>query len=176
MSKYEEMAQAAEEGRKNWIRRRDFSARFIYQLLLRFRQACEMPEERLQILPWDEKIGRFRDEIKPLTSVLGSTRYDIENDNWQACVCVYFNGANYLPRLYVTFVLFVTEHDYKFTVQIGEPGKPLPVDLNVQTQATQFFDTLTEAIEKAMKEPAKRDRVVVHGFAAPAAPEQAPII
>jgi hypothetical protein len=135
-----------------------------------------MPEERLKILPWDDKAGRFKGDAEPLTSVLSSTRYDIENDKWQAAVVVYFNGQNHFPRLYATFVLFVTEDDYKFTVQIGEPGKPYSLDLNVQPQAQEFFDTLIKVLGEAMKEPAKKHRVVVHGFAVPVAPEQEAVI
>lgn len=176
MSKYEEMARAAAEGRETWILRRDSSARFIYQLLLRFGQACGMPEGHLQVLLWDEKVGRFRGAAKPLPAVLSSTRYDIENDNWQAGVIVYLNNANQIPRLSATFVLFVTDHDYKFTAKIGESGKPLLVDLNVQTQAEQFFDTLTETIKEAAKEPVKRHRVTVHGFATAASSEQEPLL
>lgn len=168
MSQYERMVQAAEEGRENWIRRRDSSTRFICQLLFRFREACQIPEEQLQILPWNDEVGRFRGEAKPLTAVLSSTHYDAENDNWQAGVVVYFDPPTRIPRQYATLVLFVTEHDCKFTVQIGEPGKPQPIDLNIQTQAEQFFNTLVEDIKEAMKEPAKKNRrIVMRGFAEP---------
>ena len=176
MTKYEELVQAAEEGRENWIRRHESSTRFIYQLLFRFRQACEMPEERLQILPWDNKAERFKTDAAPLTAVLSSSRYDLANDNWQAGVVVYFNPDNHFPRLYATFVLFVTENDHRFAVKIGEPGKPHSIDLNVQPQAQEFFNTFTKVLEEALKEPAKKHRVVVHGFAAPVAPEQEAVV
>ncbi len=71
MTKYEEMVQAAEEGRKNWIERRDSSTRLIFNLLARFRKACEIPEEHLRILPWNEKAETFRgEEALPLTAAL----------------------------------------------------------------------------------------------------------
>jgi hypothetical protein len=175
MSKYEEMVKAADEGRMNWIRRHESTTQFIYQLLFRFRKACDMPEERLRILPWDNKAERFDTDAAPLTTVLSSTRYDLENDTWQAGVVVYFNPDNHFPRLYATFVLFVTENDYRFTVKIGEPGKPQPIDLHVQSQTQQFFDTLTKVIEEAMKEPTKQHRIVIHGFATPVTAEAEPV-
>jgi hypothetical protein len=179
MSKYEKMVQAAEEGRENWILRRDSSARFIYQLLKLFMKVCQMPEDRLRILPWDDKAKRFNcGSPEPIEMVLSSTRYDMESDNWQAAIVVYFNPSNYFPRLYVTFVLIVTEHDSKFTAQIGEPGEPQPIDLNVQSQTEQFLETIVEEIKKAMKDPMKspgrQQRIVVHGFAALASSEQSP--
>lgn len=172
MSKYDEMAQAAKEGRENWIRRRDSTTRFIYQLLLRFQQACQMPEEHLQIVPWDDKIGKFRGKAQPLMAVLSSAHYDEENDRWQAGVVVYFEPPNYFPRLSATFVLSVTEDDFKYAVQIGEPGKPQSVDLNVQTEAENFFDMLTEAMKDGMKRSGKSYRGVKYGFAALAASVQ----
>lgn len=171
MSKYDEMVQAATEGRENWIRRRDSTTRFIYQLLLRFQQACQIPEEHLQIVPWDNSIMRFRGVAQPLTSVLTSAHYDQEEDRWQAGVVVYFEPTNYFPRLSATFALFVTENDYKFTVQIGEPGKPQSIDLNVQPQVEKFFDALTEALKDGVKQPEKGYRGVKYGFAAPASQE-----
>lgn len=172
MSKYEEMVKAAEEGRENWIRRRDSSTRFIYQLLSLFGKVCQMPEEHLQIVPWDDKIRRFRGIAQPLTAVLTSAHYDEENDCWQAGVVVYFEPTNYFPRLSATFVLYVTESDFKYSVRIGEPGKPQSIDLNIQTQAEKFFDTLTETIKDGVKRPEKNYRGVKYGFAAIAASGQ----
>jgi hypothetical protein len=176
MTKYEEMVQAAEEGRKNWIRRHESSTRFIYQLLLRFRKACEIPEEHLRILPWNEKAETFGGKELPLTAALSATRYDVENDNWQAGVVIYFNEPNYFSRLFATFVLFVTENDGKLTVRIGEPGKPLAVDTNVQTQVEEFINSLSKEIEEAIKEPTRKRRVKVHGFEVPVASEQEAVI
>ena len=145
------------------------STRFIYQLLSLFRQVSQMPEDRLKILPWDKKTEKFKGESpSALEAVMHSTRYDIENDNWQAGVVVYFDPPTHTPRQYVTFVLIVAEHDLKFTARIGEPGKPQQIDLNVQTQAEQFFKSIVEDIKEAMKEPAKKNRrIVMHGFAEP---------
>jgi hypothetical protein len=68
MTKYQEMIQAAEEGRENWIKRRDSSTNLIFNLLTRFRKACEIPEEHLKILSCNENAERFGSEELPLTA------------------------------------------------------------------------------------------------------------
>ncbi len=112
----------------------------------------------------------------PSQRLLSSTRFDQEEDNWQAGVVIYFNGPHYVPRRYATFVLFVTENFGKHTVRIGEPGKPLSVDTNVQSQVEEFISTPFKEISEAVKEPAKKRRVKVHGFGVPVASKQEAVI
>jgi hypothetical protein len=51
MSVYDEMVETAKAAQKKWISRNDSALQFTFQLLRNFQDYCNMPSDRLRLLP-----------------------------------------------------------------------------------------------------------------------------
>jgi|SRR5665213_289525 len=162
MTHYDEMVQTAKTARKNWIRRNDSAREFIREFLEGFTNYCQMPSDRLKLLPWNEETQVFQAKTDEVFGLHQAVSFNEESDEWRVGICLRLNPLNEIPPLAAVCGMFVTEKDSQYSVRIGEV-EPQRVDLNIPSMREKFFASVVADVKKSFEEPMKA-RATKYGF------------
>jgi hypothetical protein len=151
-SRYEHLVQVAKQAEQTWIDRNNRVQNFVGQFLNKFARYCEMPAERLRLLPWIEEAKVFQAKADEVYGITQAIHYDEEMEEWGVGVCILLTAPKSFPRQTVTAGLFIKEKDYTFLVRMGTGRASENIDLNVQSQCESFFDAVLKQLSGAFGE------------------------
>jgi hypothetical protein len=166
MSKYEEMYQAAATARKNWYGYRDRAWGYIGTLLRGFYEYCDIPQDRIAYLRWNEKTGeerRYQPADKGDYSLPGAIVFDPSDDYWHVALSIPLTPVGTFPQDCFGFVLCVREKDSAVYVRVGLKGKTRRIDVADPAQRAAVCDEIVNNTIRFFQDAKKTEKEI--GFA-----------
>ena len=167
-TKYEEMCEAARNGRKN---RNDYRERCwgcMNQILNGFLAYTETPLNTVTYLRWNGLLGEAStyeaaDEGHRYASA-GATVLG-EDGFWNLGIRIALSAG-----AIISFVLFVAEQDGKLVAKVGTSGKLYTLDLSNQHTCNELYDDIVAKAKSAFDERRKPEQKLI-GFAGQLPPD-----
>jgi hypothetical protein len=167
MTKFDEMRDAANKGRRDFIAFRDRSWGYLIKLVTGFSEHCGVPNDQITLLRWNGLTGDER-----AYSASGDGKYvipqaaefDEEDGYWHLGVRVTLSDPGNFPVNWFAFTLCVTEEQCKPVVKLGFMGKPQSLDFEQPTQCAPFYEGIVTTVMQRIKAPIKKDSQKTIGF------------
>jgi hypothetical protein len=171
MSKYQEMSDAAAQGRKDFIIYQGRSWQNLATLVAGLRSYCEIPPGQIKFLRWNGLTGDDRSFTEPHDggkwSLPGAITFEEEDEYWHLGVCVTLTNPGTFPENWFSFELCVSERQGQLMVKIGVVGTPRVLDLSDAAQCADFYDEIVNDALERISEPRSKSRAKKMGFEIP---------
>ncbi len=144
MSKFEEMCESVAACNRRWIEHRGRCYQNLNRLVAGFKKYCEIPEANICFLPLDK-------EPKKNTqyNIVGATHFNDNDGYWHLGLCMTLTkNPNVFPKQRVLVAICITEHDGKVMVKRGPEDKPRQLDLDNQSQYSEFYESIVERVKE----------------------------
>ncbi len=147
MSKYKELCHVYSVARQNYFDYWDECANFIADLILGFRQYCEIPRERVRYAPLKQK-----PEFGKLYKVKETMHLEADTYWYTGLMLTLCGEQDDQPEETIILPLLVKKIDGIFSVKLGPQSQEFQVNLEDESSMHGFFDFVFDQINNSYED------------------------